>query len=88
LSRARHQISQASRDVSLIPAGHPEGYLEAFAVLYREFAQLLALPFVASQNGDTKHSAMPAYHDLCFIEACIRSSSQNSTWTELEINNT
>jgi len=79
LSRARHPISQASRDVSLIPAGHPEGYLEAFAVLYREFAHALAAP-VASH---AVHSALPAYVDLCFIEACIRSSAQDSAWTAL-----
>jgi predicted dehydrogenase len=79
LSRARHQISQASRDVSLIPAGHPEGYLEAFAVLYKEFAQSLT----TSSKLNVEHNAMPAYLDLCFIEACIRSSSQDSAWTEL-----
>ncbi len=79
LSRARHQISQASRDLSLIPAGHPEGYLEAFAVLYREFAQFLLTDLDASPM----HSAMPAYHDLCFIEACLHSSAQESKWIEL-----
>jgi predicted dehydrogenase len=87
LSRARHQISQASRDVSLIPAGHPEGYLEAFAVLYKEFAKSLAIPFNADANSavNVEHSAMPAYLDLCFIEACIESSAQDTSWTELKL---
>ncbi|MFC0348619.1 Gfo/Idh/MocA family protein [Undibacterium danionis] len=88
LSRARHQISQASRDVSLIPAGHPEGYLEAFSVLYKEFAHILAMPFGAYAEGNsaTAHSAMPAYSDLCFIEACIASSTKDTVWTELKAN--
>ena len=33
--------------VARVPSGHPEGYLEAFAVLYREFADAL----VAWQQG-------------------------------------
>ncbi|MBC3832085.1 Gfo/Idh/MocA family oxidoreductase [Undibacterium amnicola] len=86
LSRARHQISQASRDISLIPAGHPEGYLEAFAVLYTEFANILAEPVKphVGANSNAEHIAIPAYLDLCFIEACIASSAQDSTWVSLK----
>ncbi|WP_421856498.1 hypothetical protein [Marinomonas sp.] len=31
-------LSQAAASTSRVPSGHPEGYLEAFANLYREFA--------------------------------------------------
>ena len=31
-------LSEDARAVTRLPGGHPEGYLEAFAVLYREFA--------------------------------------------------
>jgi predicted dehydrogenase len=31
-------LTQSARAVTRLPGGHPEGYLEAFAVLYREFA--------------------------------------------------
>ena len=31
----------AARAVTRLPGGHPEGYIEAFAVLYREFADAL-----------------------------------------------
>lgn len=34
-------LSSDARAVARTPAGHPEGYLEAFAVLYREFADAL-----------------------------------------------
>ena len=34
-------LSADARAVARTPAGHPEGYLEAFAVLYREFADAL-----------------------------------------------
>ena len=35
-------LSESARAVTRLPGGHPEGYLEAFAVLYREFADGLA----------------------------------------------
>jgi predicted dehydrogenase len=38
---AMHYLSADARAVSRLPGGHPEGYLEAFAVLYREFADWL-----------------------------------------------
>jgi predicted dehydrogenase len=46
------------------PAGHPEGYLEAFAVLYREFADAL----IAWKRGDAH--TLPA--TLPGIEAGVR----------------
>ena len=50
--------------VTRTPAGHPEGYLEAFAVLYREFADAL----LAWKQG----SANPLPATLPGIEAGVR----------------
>jgi predicted dehydrogenase len=50
--------------VTRTPSGHPEGYLEAFAVLYREFADAL----VAWKQG----SANPLPATLPGIEAGVR----------------
>jgi hypothetical protein len=47
-----------------VPAGHPEGYLEAFAVLYREFADAL----IAWKQGQ----AHPLPATLPGIEAGVR----------------
>lgn len=79
LSRARHDVSQASRDVSIIPAGHPEGYLEAFAVLYREIAAHL-LDGIANTTLATADAALK---DMEFIEACLQSSEDDCRWVDL-----
>lgn len=79
LSRARHDISQASREVSIIPAGHPEGYLEAFAVLYREIAAHLLDGF---ENASVA-TAGAALKDMEFIEACLQSSGDDCRWMKL-----
>ena len=39
LRRAGAGSSPAAAQASRIPSGHPEGYLEAFAILYRDFAE-------------------------------------------------
>ncbi len=53
-----------ARAVTRLPGGHPEGYIEAFAVLYREFADALD----ASRNS--KPSPLPP--TLPGIEAAVR----------------
>jgi predicted dehydrogenase len=63
-----------------LPAGHPEGYIEAFGNLYREFAQLL--------NGDAfPDSCVPgigaALRGMAFVETAVASSASGSQWREL-----
>ena len=68
-----------------IPAGHPEGYLEGFASIYSETADLIA----AHEAGIEAPSAvaLPSIEDgiegLAFIEACVTSSKDNGAWTKL-----
>jgi predicted dehydrogenase len=61
-----------------VPAGHPEGYLEAFAQLYRDFAQ-------AWRAGED--TGFPGLADgldgMAFIEAVIESHRQNARWVSL-----
>ncbi len=69
-----------------IPAGHPEGYLEAFAQLYRDAAELIrARSENREANADT--ALLPTVHDglrgVRFIEAAVRSSANNAAWVEL-----
>ena len=68
-----------------IPAGHPEGYLEGFATIYAEAAELIH----ASDAGEAPPDglALPTLADgidgLAFIEACVASSQNDGAWTAL-----
>ncbi|MFW6137525.1 MAG: Gfo/Idh/MocA family protein, partial [Candidatus Aminicenantaceae bacterium] len=42
LSRGKDELSPAAEHFSRIPAGHPEGYFEAFANIYRSFTGCLS----------------------------------------------
>lgn len=64
--------------VTRIPAGHPEGYLEAFATIYREAAE--------SIQGTPSASTIGLEHGLDgmrFVDACQRSSKDASAWVTL-----
>jgi hypothetical protein len=66
-----------------LPGGHPEGYLEAFAVLYREFADGLeawksgqAVPLPPTLPG-----IVAGVRGMRFIDRAIE-SSQRESWIE------
>ena len=64
-----------------LPAGHPEGYLEAFANLYAAFATQLV---GQAQPGDFVCPGIDeAVRGMAFIEATVASSAQNAAWLTL-----
>ena len=69
------------------PSGHPEGYLEAFANIYRNFAfavkeQLLGI------KGYDKEMDFPGIEDgvrgMALIDAVVSSSENGNVWTAIE----
>ena len=76
-------LSNEARAVTRLPGGHPEGYLEAFAVLYREFAEML---LAWQQNGKSEiPQTLPGIEagvrGMRFINRAIDSSKRES-WVE------
>ena len=74
-----------SSDYVRIPAGHPEGYLEGFATIYRSFAKELN----SFKNGKpmSKQPDFPTIFDgvrgMQFIYAAVESNKNNAKWTKL-----
>jgi len=76
----------AAEHATRIPNGHPEGYLEAFAQLYRDAAdQIHAIE--AGQPPPPAATLLPTADDgvagLRFIDAVLASHRAGSTWTTL-----
>ena len=69
-----------------LPAGHPEGFLEAFAQLYRNFADTLEAKRVGrkptEQNQDFPTIA-DGVRGMAFIDAVVASSAAGAVWTKL-----
>lgn len=80
LTRGGHGTSIPTQRQTRVPPGHPEGYLEGFATLYREAANLI-------RNGRSPDCLLPALDDglfgMQFVDAAIRSSAKNATWTKI-----
>ncbi len=61
-----------------IPAGHPEGYIEAFAEVYRNYCLHLL--------GES-HNSYPTIADgvrgMRFIDTVVQSSKQGGVWLDL-----
>lgn len=71
------------------PGGHPEGYLEGFANLYFEAAELIAAKLSGANAAQLQEaSLLPGTQEgvdgLRFIEAVLDSSAQNGKWVSLE----
>jgi len=65
------------------PAGHPEGYLEAFANIYRQFAtQIRATwqPNSTMLNQQDMPGIKEAIRGMAFIENVVYASQQESKW--------
>lgn len=78
-------VSSYASENTRVPAGHPEGYLEAFANLYRNFARTLA----ARQNREEPSPEwldFPGLEDgirgMRFIERVIESGRSDVKWIE------
>jgi predicted dehydrogenase len=79
-------VCAATRHATRVPAGHPEGYLEAFANLYRNFS--LAIRSKAlGQEPDAIVLDYPGTTEgvrgMAFIETMIASSRATQKWIDL-----
>jgi predicted dehydrogenase len=85
IARGTAAMNASGARVTRIPAGHPEGYLEAFATLYSEAASAI----IACRSGAALDDAVryPGIDDgvagVAFIEAAIQSSRAGGVWTAL-----
>lgn len=65
------------------PAGHPEGYLEAFANLYRHFAAVLQARLAGEEPNPIDldfPSAEEGVRGMQFIEAIVSTKNSNQKW--------
>ena len=83
ITRASHSVSDLSIQSSRVAAGHPEGFFEAFANIYTEFADSI-------QNATSKNkkaTVHPTVNDgvmgIKFIFAAKKSSNLNSKWIKI-----
>ena len=80
------ELSAEANAHSRIPAGHPEGYLEAFANIYRNVAYYIQAR-LKGETVDAVYTDFPTVSDgvrgMEFIEKLVESSQKGAVWVEL-----
>lgn len=77
-------LSEANRTLCRLPLGHPEGFIEALANLYREFAALVR----AKQAGQNPPASLvptmeEGLRSMAFIKIAVDSSRKKAGWVQL-----
>ena len=71
-----------------IPAGHPEGYLEGFATIYSDVAELI-MARLQGRDPDPEALLVPGVVDgargVKFITAAVESSERGGAWVNASI---
>lgn len=79
-------VGSAAQKASRIPPGHPEGYQEAFANLYKHFADALA-QVIDGKKVVEANMDYPTVHDgvrgMAFLYAVVRSSKAKQKWVKV-----
>ncbi|MCD0486632.1 Gfo/Idh/MocA family oxidoreductase [Pedobacter sp. MC2016-14] len=81
-------LSDVAKHNTRVPGGHPEGYLEAFANIYRNFAATLAAKLRGEQPNAFQldfPNAEDGVRGMAFIENVVASGQSNQKWHEFKI---
>lgn len=81
-------LSDIARHNTRTPGGHPEGYLEAFANIYRNFALTLAARIDGTTvNADVVEfpSVKEGIRGMAFIENVVKSNESSEKWVKYEV---
>ena len=76
LTRGGAGLGGGASSWTRIPPGHPEGYLEGFATLYNDAADLIR----GTGDGSLLPGIDAGMEGMWFIRACIESSQANGKW--------
>ncbi|HEY0821816.1 MAG TPA: Gfo/Idh/MocA family oxidoreductase [Rhizobacter sp.] len=88
ITRGGSGAGAAAQHATRIPSGHPEGYLEGFAQLYRDVAEQIHARW-ADRAPDPRACLVPGVEDgalgMKFIEAVVESSRADGRWVDAQL---
>ena len=83
LSRGNGYLGESAGEFTRLPSGHPEGYFEAFANLYREYCTALVEFLETSERpGALFPSAEDGARGIQFVHDCVQSSEAGAVWVD------
>ena len=80
-------LSEGAMAHTRVPGGHPEGYMEAFANIYRNAAKVIQAKLEGNEP-DPQHLDFPGVDDgvegMAFIDTVVESTNSDKKWTEMK----
>lgn len=83
LRTGQSYLGEAARAATRLPAGHPEGYLEAFANLYRAFIRDVRRLALGEPPARDYPGVRDGLRGLRFVAQSVASSRAGSVWLSL-----
>jgi predicted dehydrogenase len=86
LSRGRDGFHSHAQSYSRIPSGHPEGYFEAFANIYKTFIKALAKKMAGGTPTEAEldfPGVEAGVAGVRFIGKCVDSSRKGAIWLDM-----
>jgi len=79
--------NESGKAACRIPAGHPEGFLEAFANVYRSTFDAI-VQRATGEKFESRDTIYPNVYDgvegMYFVQQCVASSAKNAAWVPLK----
>jgi predicted dehydrogenase len=76
-------LGNAAVQATRTPAGHPEGYLEAFANIYRDFMADVRRDMAGVTTVRNYPGIEEGLRGMCFVQASVSSSNQGAVWVDI-----
>ena len=86
LTRGNGYLSGNAQAYTRLPSGHPEGYFEAFANLYRSYCNRLIAKKDNMDDDELFPTAVDGARGVKFVHDCVDSSNRGSDWVDGSFN--
>ena len=83
LRRGWAELDPSVQAMVRLPAGHPEGFFEAFANIYNEFASAVAAKMDGTEYAGLFPTEEAGVRGMNFIASVVSSAKQNGAWVKL-----
>ena len=84
LRRGWAELDPSVQAMVRLPAGHPEGFFEAFANIYNEFASAVAAKMDGTEYAGLFPTEEAGVRGMNFIASVVSSAKQNGAWVTLK----
>lgn len=78
------EVGEEAQAASYLPAGHPEGFFEAFSVVYNNFIEYIKGKAAGKENLPMDFPSIEdGVEEMIFLDCLVKNSNGNEKWTQV-----